>query len=69
VATSYGWGDLTDLLSDGNHVTDRIGDRWTVQPEAQREIERRLLALNLERAAAGAGPTAENADADLATAE
>jgi hypothetical protein len=50
-ARSYGWDDLIDQFDHGHHATERFGVRWTVAPETQREIERRLLMLNLERAA------------------
>jgi hypothetical protein len=48
VAAAYGWEDLDMAL--GHHPTERFGTRWTVKPETQREIERRLLELNHERA-------------------
>lgn len=50
VGAAYGWGDLD--LTLGHHPTERFGVRWTVAPTVQREIERRLLQLNLERSRA-----------------
>ncbi len=47
VATAYGWEDLDITL--GLHPTERFGARGTLQPESQREVERRLLELNGER--------------------
>jgi hypothetical protein len=52
VARAYGWDDLIDRFDHGHHPTERFGLRWTVKPETQREIEQRLLDLNLARAAA-----------------
>lgn len=52
VVCAYGWGDLIERFDHGHHPTERFGVRWTVKPETQREIEQRLLELNLERAAA-----------------
>jgi hypothetical protein len=50
VACAYGWDDLVPKLVHGHHPT-RFGERWTVPPDVQREIEDRLLVLNLQRAA------------------
>ena len=47
VTTAYGWEDLDVTL--GHHPTDRFGVRWTVAPEMQHEIVRRLLELNRAR--------------------
>jgi hypothetical protein len=47
IATAYGWEDLDITL--GLHPTERFGARWTLRPESQREVERRLLELNSER--------------------
>jgi hypothetical protein len=52
VARVYGWDDLIERFDHGHYPTERFGVRWTVKPETQREIEQRLLELNLERAAA-----------------
>jgi hypothetical protein len=49
VLACYGWSDL-DLGHDF-HQNDRGQTRFTISPEARREILRRLLALNLEIAA------------------
>lgn len=51
IARAYGWDDLIDRFDHGHHPTERFGIRWTVKPETQREIEQRLLELNLKRAA------------------
>ncbi len=51
VARAYGWDDLIERFDHGHHPTERFGIRWTVRPETQREIEKRLLELNLARAA------------------
>jgi hypothetical protein len=48
LAAAYGWNDLD--WGHGLHPTERFGLRWTAMPETQREIERRLLDLNLKRA-------------------
>lgn len=66
VAEAYGWADLLNAGSHGHHLTTRFGVRWTVAPEVQREVERRLLALNHERARRGGEvpPAAVPADAD-----
>lgn len=49
VATAYGWGDLD--ISLGHYPTERFGERWTLPPAIQQEVDRRLLALNHSRAA------------------
>jgi hypothetical protein len=54
VRDAYGWSDL-DLGHDFHEVetlpeNDRV--RYTISPEARKEVLRRLLALNHERAAA-----------------
>jgi hypothetical protein len=59
VATAYGWHELLPDLMHGHHETQRFGVRWTVPAQVQREIERRLLRLNLERAAMGGVAVAE----------
>jgi len=46
VRDAYGWSDLD--LDHGFHQTKQ-GVRWTIGPEAQREVLDRLLALNHER--------------------
>jgi hypothetical protein len=48
VAAAYGWHDLDVAL--GFHPSERFGVRWLPHPNAQREIERRLLVLNVEHA-------------------
>jgi hypothetical protein len=55
VARAYDWNDLIDSFDHGCHPTKRFGVRWTVNPQAQRQIIERLLALNLQRAGAPAG--------------
>jgi hypothetical protein len=59
VRDAYGWTDL-DLGHDFHEVenlpeNDRV--RYTISPTARKEILRRLLALNHERAAAEAAAT------------
>ncbi len=49
VAKAYGWDDLCETFEIGHHDT-RFGLRWVPAPNAQREIEQRLLDLNRERA-------------------
>ena len=46
VRDAYGWQDIE--LGHGFHDTKQ-GTRWTISPEAQRQVLDRLLALNHER--------------------
>jgi hypothetical protein len=46
VRDAYGWQDID--LGHGFHDTKQ-GTRWTISPEAQRQVLDRLLALNHER--------------------
>ena len=46
ILTCYGWQDLD--LEHGFHQNDRGQTRFTVSPEAKRELLRRLLELNLQ---------------------
>ena len=46
VRDAYGWQDIE--LGHGFHDTKQ-GARWTISPEAQRQVLDRLLALNHER--------------------
>lgn len=50
VLACYGWQDLDP--GHGFHRNERGQTRYTVSPDARREILRRLLDLNLEIAAA-----------------
>jgi len=52
VAVAYGWVDLDAATLDHGHHATSFGVRWASTPPMQREIERRLLELNLVRAAA-----------------
>jgi hypothetical protein len=59
IRDAYGWQDL-DLGHDFHEVetlseNDRV--RYTISPAARKEVLRRLLALNHERAAAEAAKT------------
>ena len=51
VAAAYGWQDLE--LRHGVHEHQRFEPRWLPAPPVQREIEKRLMALNRQRAGAG----------------
>jgi hypothetical protein len=53
ILACYGWTDLDP--GHGFHANDRGQTRFTIGPDARREILRRLLALNLEIAASKAG--------------
>ena len=56
VLAAYGWGDLA--LGHDFHAIDTLPEndriRYTISPSARKELLRRLLALNHERAAAEA---------------
>jgi hypothetical protein len=54
VTKAYGWGDFD--LGHGFFET-KFGIRFTISPEARREILQRLLKLNLQRHAAEALPS------------
>lgn len=49
ILACYGWTDLDP--GHGFHANERGQTRYTINPEARRELLRRLLALNLEIAA------------------
>jgi hypothetical protein len=49
ILACYGWSDLEP--GHGFHANERSQVRFTISPDARREILRRLLALNLEIAA------------------
>lgn len=68
-ARAYGWADLISILSHGHHLTERFGVRWTVAPEAQREIVARLLTLNLQRWDSQRADGEESARPDLRVEE
>jgi len=53
ILTCYGWTEIDP--GHGFHVNERGQTRFTISPDARREILRRLLALNVEIAAAEAG--------------
>ena len=46
IAKCYGWEDLD--LQHGFYENERGKIRFTISPEARREVLRRLVALNLE---------------------
>lgn len=51
VMEAYGWGGLVPRLSHGHHEIAKFGVRWTIAGGLHREVQERLLALNLNRAA------------------
>jgi hypothetical protein len=50
IASAYQWPDLVGRSALGFHDT-RFGVRWMPSPDVQRDIEGRLLELNLQRTA------------------
>jgi hypothetical protein len=50
VLHAYGWDDLLADAHHDHHQIPKFGTRWTVPPAARREIQERLLRLNLQRA-------------------
>jgi hypothetical protein len=46
-ASAYGWRDID--FDHGIHEHIRFEPRWLPAPQAQREIEKRLAALNQQR--------------------
>lgn len=59
ILACYGWTDLDP--GHGFHANERGQTRYTIGPEARRELLRRLLALNLEVAAREATDSAGHA--------
>jgi len=58
IARCYGWEDLD--LGHGFYENERGKTRFTISPEARREVLRRLVELNLEVAEREKGGTYEN---------
>ena len=49
--TTYGWSDLDHNFHDVETLPEKDRTRYTISPDGRREVLRRLLSLNHERAA------------------